>query len=68
MLSRNYGRARTATCDAFECVGKTRRKIAEFTSPFNETAIEQKTLGLGPISTGMPAKSDKLDDVLKGWY
>ena len=43
MLLRNHGRAHTAACDAFERVGETCRKIAEFLShPDEETRPDEQ--------------------------
>jgi hypothetical protein len=66
VLTRSHGRAHTAACDAYERVGETCRKIAEFTShPDEETGPdEQNTSNFGPTSKEMPAESDKPDDVL----
>jgi hypothetical protein len=65
MLSRSHGCAHTAACDAFKRVGETCRKIAESISYPNETGSDdQKTPSFGQSPTGMPAKSDKPDDVL----
>ena len=66
VVTRSHGRVHTAACKAFEHVGETCKKIAEFTSrPDEETEPdERETLSPGPASTKTPARSDKPDGVL----
>jgi hypothetical protein len=63
VVKRSHGSTYIAACNAFERVGETRRKIAEFTPhPDEETGPdEQKTL---PTSTEISAERDKPDDFL----
>jgi hypothetical protein len=66
VLTRSHGRVHAAARDAFERVGETCRKIAEFSLHLEEKtgSDEQKTTSFEPTLTEMPAKSDNADDVL----
>jgi hypothetical protein len=66
LFLRNLGRAYAAALDAFKRVEETCRRISESTlHPDKETRPdEKKASSFGSSSTEIPAKSDKLDDVL----
>ncbi|KAF8497394.1 hypothetical protein F5888DRAFT_1906711 [Russula emetica] len=63
VLLRSHGRVHTAACNAFERVGETCRRVAEFTlRPDGETRPDRRK-PLESASTKMSAKTFKLDDI-----